>query len=107
MRGPDELDEAMRAAGASLRALPVVTDERVTTLERVIGDLGDGLFSFTWDTDPSVLQRAAEQTRSWARVRWGSLDEPRSFTATIACSDHAPYTTAEKEAGRAYRLPNG
>jgi SAM-dependent methyltransferase len=84
VRGPDELDAAMRAAGASVSALPVVTDERVTTLARVIGDLGAGLFSFTWDTDSSVLQRAAEQTRAWARVRWGSLDEPRSFFATIA-----------------------
>jgi SAM-dependent methyltransferase len=78
-----ELDGVLQRAGATLRLLPPVVEEQTTTLEAAIERLASGRFSGTWHLSDAQRMTAAEQTRRWARERFGPLDAPRSVTHTI------------------------
>ncbi|MGH2735878.1 MAG: class I SAM-dependent methyltransferase [Actinomycetota bacterium] len=71
---PEEVDDAMRARGASVRVLDSITETRSSSFERGIRLLEDGLFSFTWDATPEARSAAAADTRAWARARFEDLD---------------------------------
>lgn len=71
---PEEVDDAMRARGASMRVLDSITETRSSSFERGIRLLEDGLFSFTWDATPETRSAAAADTRDWARARFDDLD---------------------------------
>lgn len=78
-----ELDGVLAAAGATLRLLPPVTETRTTTIERAIDRLASGRYSGTWHLTDAQRAAAAEQTRRWARERFGPLDAPRTVERAI------------------------
>jgi SAM-dependent methyltransferase len=69
----EELDEAMRALGATVRVLPTFHEEGRGSLDGYVRALGDGKYSWTWKADRDVVLRAAEEVRAWAEARWGPL----------------------------------
>lgn len=85
IEGPAEIDAAMDALGASLRALPRVRGSASSRPEEAIEALEQGLFSWTWDLPEGELLRAGQATRAWAHERFGSLDRPRRRGWTIQC----------------------
>jgi ubiquinone/menaquinone biosynthesis C-methylase UbiE len=84
------LDTLLRDMGASLRLLEPVVEERTTTLERVIDRLERGQSSSTWHLDAAELRAAAEETRHWARQRFGALNAPLTARRTIVWRAYTP-----------------
>jgi ubiquinone/menaquinone biosynthesis C-methylase UbiE len=80
----DEVAEAMRSLGASVRRLPVVARSRTTTIPEQLEQLADGVFSFTWSVDEDTRRRAADLVGRWAEERFGSLTRPRRTRGTIS-----------------------
>ena len=76
-----ELDEVLGSFGARFRALPPVWQESHDSIGTYLAEVSAGVQSWTWTVDPDALASAVEQTRGWARERFGDLDlvlEPRS-----------------------------
>ncbi len=82
-RRTEEIDRAMTALGAKQRQLRSVPERRSRSAREVADLLESGVFSFTWDVDPTVLQAAAERVRAWAAERYGPLDELHEDTFDI------------------------
>ncbi len=83
------LDAAMAELGATVRPLPEIAEREERPLEDLIGAYEANRFSFTWDLDDATRHRAAEETRGWARRRYGSLDEPRTIEYPIVWRAYA------------------
>jgi SAM-dependent methyltransferase len=77
------LDEAMAARGASTRVLSPIEVRRSMPPGAVIDLLEQGRFSATWQLEEPARRRAADETREWARDRFGSLDEAHTFVTSI------------------------
>jgi ubiquinone/menaquinone biosynthesis C-methylase UbiE len=73
----EQLDDHMRALGASMRELPSVTDERTSTINERLFELEAGHISACWSLDDATRKLAAAATRKWALEHLGDLDEPR------------------------------
>jgi SAM-dependent methyltransferase len=69
-----EIDDAMTAAGATRRELEPVPEIKPHNAREIAELMESGVFSFTWDLDPSARVSAAEKLRDWAKERYGSLD---------------------------------
>ncbi len=70
----ETLDAAMRALGASVRELPVLTDVDLTPLETFVEGIEQNRYSWTWRVPPGDLARVAPEVREWAQARFGPLD---------------------------------
>ncbi|MGE5227873.1 MAG: class I SAM-dependent methyltransferase [Planctomycetaceae bacterium] len=71
----EELDDAMRGLGATVRLLPTFREEGRGSLEGYLRALEDSRYSWTWKADPDLVRRAAAEVRAWAEERWGPLAE--------------------------------
>jgi ubiquinone/menaquinone biosynthesis C-methylase UbiE len=80
----EEVTEAMRSLGASVRRLPEVGRSRTTTIAEQLRQLADGVFSFTWSVDEDTRRRAADLAGRWAKERFGSLTRPRRTRGKIS-----------------------
>jgi SAM-dependent methyltransferase len=78
------LDEAFRDRGAVPRQLPSIPERIGTSLATFIGQMGDGLHSWTWDVPEEQRREVAAEIRAWAEERFGSLDPPEARTVAIA-----------------------
>ena len=74
-----ELDEAFRAAGARMRLLPALEEERRIPVDGWIQLLRGNVFSWTWQLDDETRERAADATLAWAKERFDDLSAPREF----------------------------
>lgn len=83
LRDMAELDALLTGRGLRKRDLPPVVERVTLSLEYLIAGLEAGTSSRCWTLDDDQRRVAAEATRAWARERWGALDEPRDFDATI------------------------
>jgi SAM-dependent methyltransferase len=72
------LDDAFAAHGATGRDLEPVRERAEQSLGDFIGQMGEGLHSWTWDIDPVDRERAAALTLVWALERFGSPDPPEA-----------------------------
>lgn len=75
-----DLDEAVAVAGGHLRELPYVWQSSDLTIEGHLREVENRVHSWTWNLDGPTLADAVDETRAWARERYGSLDavlEPR------------------------------
>jgi SAM-dependent methyltransferase len=79
----EELDDAFRRAGTTLRELPCVEERDEVVLEELIRAFETGRFSYAWRVDDDLRPRAAREVREWARRRYGPLDETHPFTRVI------------------------
>jgi ubiquinone/menaquinone biosynthesis C-methylase UbiE len=80
----DSLDEAMRALGATPRALPTFNDVEHGTAEDFMVALEQNLHSWQWSLPEDVRRRAAAETRAWAEAEYGPLDAVPRIEHTIA-----------------------
>jgi SAM-dependent methyltransferase len=70
--------------GLPRRALPVVVDRQMVTLDALIRTLEQGQLAWMWDIDPGLLVEAGARTRAWAQQTYGDLTEPREQVSEIA-----------------------
>jgi hypothetical protein len=73
----------MRSRGAVARLLPAVSDGKRGSLEELIHDLEEGIYSMTWRANDRALRAAGEAVRPWARERFGDLSEVGSSEWTV------------------------
>jgi SAM-dependent methyltransferase len=83
LRTPALLDQAFAALGAVPRALPPVPERSNASLGEFIGQMREGLHSWTWDVPEDDRRAAAEETRRWVLERFGTLDPPGSRDVAI------------------------
>jgi SAM-dependent methyltransferase len=82
--GYEPLDAAMGELGAEARALPPLVAVDRESLGAFIDAIAGNRYSWTWKLgDPSLLPGLADQVRSWARERFGPLDEVRGETYDV------------------------
>ncbi len=77
--GADSLEEIAdhaRTHGLEPRLLPVIRGNDPVSPESLLSMLKANVFSFTWQLGEDELASAVEETRSWARGRYGDLDAP-------------------------------
>jgi ubiquinone/menaquinone biosynthesis C-methylase UbiE len=79
----EEVDDEMRSRGAVVRSLPTVVDAKRGSLEELIHNLEDGIYSVTWRASENARRAAGQRVRPWARERFGDLDEERSWEWTV------------------------
>jgi hypothetical protein len=63
--------------------VPPISDVQSRSLEELIRELEDGVWSWTWDLTEQQRHDAAEQTRREIRERYGDLDAPRTIESRI------------------------
>jgi ubiquinone/menaquinone biosynthesis C-methylase UbiE len=78
----DELGSEMKALGARVRELPSVHEGGTETLGEFVEGIEENRYSWTWPLADDQRRRAANEVRSWAEERFGSLDERRPFEHT-------------------------
>lgn len=91
-RDVDAFDACLLARDAVPQPPLTIRTRDTTTLDEVIGRLEHNVFGRPRGIDPILLRRAAAETRSWARDRFGPLDAPRPRERAITY--------------RIYRLPS-
>jgi ubiquinone/menaquinone biosynthesis C-methylase UbiE len=79
----EEIDAEMRSRGAGVRLLPAVSDEKKGSLEELIHNLEEGIYSMTWRASERALRAAGEAVRPWARERFGDLSGVGSSEWTV------------------------
>jgi SAM-dependent methyltransferase len=77
--GFDDLDAQMERLGASVRVLPEIPERRAGTLAEFLEGIDENRYSWTWPVAEDVRRRAAAELRSWARERFGPIDEPEMY----------------------------
>ena len=87
----EDVDEEMRARGATVTQLEEIRSDDEVSARDYIAALERGTWSACWLLDDGALRRSAEATRRWAERQLGDLDarRPSSYTSVW----------------RAYRLP--
>lgn len=82
--GFEELDAELLSLGAVGRDLPELREPGQVRLCEIIASFERADFSYTWRIDEETRSRAAAETRAWAEDVYGSLDELRPTSSTIA-----------------------
>jgi hypothetical protein len=96
--GFEELDASLAALGAAGRDLPRLTEPGRVSLMDVIASFERGDFSYTWRMDDETRLGAAREVRAWAMATYGSLEEVRPTSSTIAWRAYdLPGTTTGSE----------
>jgi SAM-dependent methyltransferase len=76
-----ELDAAVASlGGGTARELPTVWQVSTYTIDTYLAEIEGRVHSWTWAVEPASLRAAVDDTRGWARARYGPLDrvlEPR------------------------------
>jgi SAM-dependent methyltransferase len=70
-----DLDAEVARRGGVSRDVPPLWQESDLTVERSLDDIASGVYSWTWNVDPGVLERGIANVRAWALERFGRLDE--------------------------------
>jgi SAM-dependent methyltransferase len=83
MRDLGQLDAAFAAVGGNARSLPSIPERVGTSLETFLDQMAEGLHSWTWDVPDDRRRVIAEEIRTWALERFGSLDPPGSRDVAI------------------------
>lgn len=83
-RDERSMEEAFRSGGARARDLPTIPERLSQSVGEFIGQMGQGLHSWSWSLDEESRHRAADETRRWALDRFGTLDPPAARETTIA-----------------------
>lgn len=78
-----DLDALLCAHGYWMRELSPVEERTESSLAEVIEQLEAGLFSGCWGLSEDARRSAAEDTREWARDRYGSLQARSEVRHTI------------------------
>ncbi|MFN2490769.1 MAG: class I SAM-dependent methyltransferase [Actinomycetota bacterium] len=81
-----DIDAAMAELGAAPRRLPAVEDVHSASVSGKLGELEDGLYSFTWAAAPEARARVAAELRRWAQDDLGDLETPRQVMTVITWS---------------------
>ena len=76
VRDGSQVDEVMGGLGATVRELPAIVDTRTTSAGDLIDRLEMGIHSSNNSLPAEARRRSAEETRSWARHRFGDLGAP-------------------------------
>jgi SAM-dependent methyltransferase len=92
INGIDDLDQEMRARGATVRVVEDVRNEGTASISDLLAALEQGIWSACWSIDEETRRRAAAATRRWAASEYGDLDEPRP---TRLSSDWRAYRLAQ------------
>lgn len=79
----EELDAEVARHGGRLRILPPLTDRREEPLSEFLDGIERNLYSWTWPVPDDVRRGAVRELRPWAEERFGPLDRPLVFEATI------------------------
>jgi SAM-dependent methyltransferase len=80
---PGALDAEFATHGARVRSLPPIPEEVQQTLEIFLGQMAEGLHSWTWEVEEGRRREAAAEVRRWALERYGTLDPPGSREVAI------------------------
>jgi SAM-dependent methyltransferase len=83
MRDLSLLDAAFAGVGGVARSFAPIPERVGTSLETFLGQMADGLHSWTWDVPDGRRREIAAQVRGWALERFGSLDPPGSRDVAI------------------------
>ncbi|MFL5767674.1 MAG: methyltransferase domain-containing protein [Actinomycetota bacterium] len=76
-------DAVVGELGWVAHATPQITDVQSRSLESLIAEFEDGVWSWTWDLTEEQRHEAADTTRNEIRERYGDLDAQRSFESHI------------------------
>src|SRR4051812_20391786 len=79
----DRFDTVVQQLGWTPHDVPLIADVQSRSLEQLIAELEDGVWSWTWDLTEQQRHDAAEQTRREIRERYGDLDAPRTIESRI------------------------
>ncbi|MFL5736135.1 MAG: class I SAM-dependent methyltransferase [Actinomycetota bacterium] len=85
-------DAVVRELGWESHPTPQIADVQSRSLEELIRELEDGVWSWTWDLSEEERHDAAAATRKEIRERYGDLDAPRTLESRIGVRS---YRTAE------------
>jgi len=77
-----QLDEGFASVGWALQREVPVLYERTTTLRETFDEIPTKRWSWTWRVPDDDLAKAADEVRTWAEDRFGSLDDPIPSEAT-------------------------
>jgi ubiquinone/menaquinone biosynthesis C-methylase UbiE len=80
---PATLDAEFERHGAHARSLPPIPERVQQTLEQFLGQMAEGLHSWTWEVEEGWRREAAAEVRRWAEERYGSLDPAGSRDVAI------------------------
>lgn len=83
LNDPAALDELLAGHGARPRVLPRIPVRVEATVESVILRLERGQMSGCWSLGEDELRSAANETRAWARERFGPLDRTHASDGEI------------------------
>jgi ubiquinone/menaquinone biosynthesis C-methylase UbiE len=79
----DRFDAVVQELGWTSHPLPLIADVQSRSLEQLIAELEDGVWSWTWDLTEQERHDAAATTRKEIRERYGGLDAPRTIESRI------------------------
>jgi len=89
----ERFDAVVEELGWTSHDVPPISDIQSRSLEELIREFEDGVWSWTWDLTEEERHEAAAATREEIGERYGDLDAPRSFESRIGV--------------RSYRTPEG
>jgi ubiquinone/menaquinone biosynthesis C-methylase UbiE len=87
-------DEVVEELRWTRHPTPLIADVQSRSLEELIAELEEGVWSWTWDLSQQERHDAAEVTRREMRERYGDLDAPREFESRIGMRS---YRTAAQD----------
>jgi ubiquinone/menaquinone biosynthesis C-methylase UbiE len=79
----DRFDAVVQEQGWTSHEVPLIADVQSRSLEQLIAELEDGVWSWTWDLSEEQRHDAAAVTRKEIRERYGDLDAPRKIESRI------------------------
>jgi ubiquinone/menaquinone biosynthesis C-methylase UbiE len=79
----ERFDAVVEELGWTSHDVPPISDVQSRSLEELIRELEDGVWSWTWDLSEEERHEAAAATREEIRERYGDLDTPRTFESRI------------------------
>ena len=92
----DRFDAVVQELGWSSHEVPLIADVQSRSLEQLIAELEDGVWSWTWDLTERERHDAAVATRREIRERYGDLDAPRTIESRIGVRSYR--TPADRSA---------
>jgi SAM-dependent methyltransferase len=81
---PEELDDGAAALGLGVRVLEPVQFTWRRPPAQLLAAIEAGQFAWTWPLDAEALRAAVAEVRERTKRRWGDLDRPVGFDATIS-----------------------
>jgi ubiquinone/menaquinone biosynthesis C-methylase UbiE len=79
----DRFEAVVQELGWTSHPVPLIADVQSTSLEQLISELEDGVWSWTWDLTEQERHDAAAATRKEISERYGDLDAPRTIESRI------------------------